>query len=301
LKYFILLYKKKLETKLKRNIKLVKGLLVKKSMLLANNKKTIVHYHIQKSGGSSINHAFYSYTYDEKVFKKTAQKHKLDQDIYDELSMNYGKASYWTANRNGYYSNKGNYVSSRNRFLYEKGKSSYLHDHYLPLKFIDQDNSLSFTVIRDPLERLISKYKMDFNFIKCNFSRNFPGQNLGSNPKDPMINCIDNPIRYFNYLEKHEPRDFFGILSTFSPKFDLIEAKENLAKIDYVFKQGNLNEMFKEFLIKEKVLIPFYSGFLSREKNSEKQKFKTPNIDRIFMEELRDKLKTEYELIKEYI
>ena len=60
----------------------------------------------------------------------------------------------------------------------------------------------------------------------------------------------------------------------FSPKFDLTEAQENLSKIDYVFKQDNLNEMFKDFLMKEKVLIPFYSGFLSRAKNSNKNKQK---------------------------
>ena len=37
--------------------------------------------------------------------------------------------------------------------------------------------------------------------------------------------------------------------------------------------------MFKDFLMKEKVLIPFYSGFLSREKNSNENKYKIPTIN----------------------
>ena len=93
----------------------------------------------------------------------------------------------------------------------------------------------------------------------------------------------------------------YGILSTFSPKFDFAEAHENLSKIDYVFKQENLNEMFKDLLMKEKVLIPFYSGFLSREKNSNENKYKIPAINPNTLKWLRDKLELEYRLISKYL
>ena len=301
MKYSFLLLKQKLQKKLTNNISTINGLFVSQAMPLTQSKKTIVHYHIQKSGGSSINHAFYCYTYNHKLFIRTAIANNLESDKFNNLNIDRGKAAFWTANRNGFYSRKGDYVASRNSFLYAKGKCSYLHGHYLPLKFINKKNSLSFTVIRDPLARLISKYKMDFNFIKSNISRSFPGTNLGINTNDPILNFIDNPEQYFKYLLENERRDFYGIFSTFSPRLDLNEAKKNLSKIDYIFKQDNLNEMFKEFLKKEKVLIPFYSGFLSRAKNSEKQKFKIPDIESNTLEILRERLEPEYKLISEYL
>ena len=61
-------------------------------------------------------------------------------------------------------------------FFMKKGKSSYLHKHYLPLKILNQENSISFTIIRDPLARLISKYKNDYNFIKIIFYEVFLAQ-----------------------------------------------------------------------------------------------------------------------------
>jgi len=301
LKYSFLIFSKKLEQKIKKEISLIKGLLVRRAMPLTHRKKTLVHYHIMKTGGSSINHAFYRYAYNERQFIKTALANNLESDIFKDFKMNLASAAYWTANRNGFYANNGNYVVSMNKFLYEKGKSSYLHGHYLPLKFLNQENSISFTVIRDPIARLISKYKMDFNLIKNNILRSFHTTNLGMKIDDPVKNYIDNPELYFQYLLENETRDFYGILSTFSPTFDLTEAQENLSKIDYIFKQDNLNEMFKDFLMKEKVLIPFYSGFLSRAKNSNKNKQKIPNINENTMKWLREKLEPEYILTKEYL
>ncbi len=301
MKYSFLIFSKKLEEKIKKEISLIKGLLVRRAMPLTHRKKTLVHYHIMKTGGSSINQAFYCYAYNQHQFIKTALAKNLESDIFDDLNTNLGKAAYWTANRNGFYANNGNYVVSMNKFLYEKGKSSYLHGHYLPLKFINQENSISFTVIRDPLARLISKYKMDFNLIKNNILRRFHTTNLGMKINDPIEHYIDNPELYFQYLLENEKRDFYGILSTFSPKFDLTEAQENLSKIDYIFKQDNLNEMFKDFLMKEKVLIPFYSGFLSREKNSNENKYKIPAINPNTLKWLRDKLELEYRLISKYL
>jgi len=301
LKYSLKFFSKKLEKKIKKKSSLIKGLLVRKAMTLTHSKKTLVHYHIMKSGGSSINHAFYCYAYNQRQFIKTALANNLESDIINDLNKDLGKAAFWTANRNGFYANNGNYVASRNSFLYEKGKSSYLHGHYLPLKFLNQENSTSFTVIRDPLARLISKYKMDFNFIKNNILRRFPSAKLGIKINDPVNNYIDNPELYFRYLLENEKRDFYGILSTFSRKFDFTEAQENLSKIDYVFKQDNLNEMFKDFLMKEKVLIPFYSGFLSRAKNSNDNKHKIPDINPSTLKWLREKLEPEYSLISKYL
>ncbi len=301
MKYSFLIFSKKLENKIKKEISLIKGLLVRRAMPLTHSKKTLVHYHIMKTGGSSINHAFYRYAYNERQFIKTALAYNLESNIFNNLKINLGSATYWTANRNGFYSNNGNYVVSMNRFLYEKGKSSYLHGHYLPLKFINQENSISFTVIRDPLARLISKYKMDLNLIKNNILRSFHTTNLGMKINDPVKNYIDNPELYFRNLLENETRDFYGILSTFSPTFNLTEAQENLSRIDYVFKQDNLNEMFKDFLMKEKVLIPFHSGFLSRAHNSNENKHKMPDIKANTLKWLREKLEPEYKLISKYI
>ena len=54
-----------------------------------------------------------------------------------------------------------------NKFLYEK-ENHHISMDIIQLRFINQENSTSFTVIRDPIDRLISKYKMDFNLVKNN-------------------------------------------------------------------------------------------------------------------------------------
>ena len=121
-------------------------------------------------------------------------------------------------------------TSSRNRVLYEKGKVSYLHDHYLPLKFLNQENSISFTVIRDPLARLISKYKMDFNLIKNNVLRSFPGANLTVKIKDPIDNYIDNPELYFRYLLENE-------IETFMEFYQLLVQNSILLKLMKIYQK----------------------------------------------------------------
>ena len=55
-------------------------------MPLTHSKKTLVHYHIMKSGGSSINHAFYCYAYNHNLFMKTALANNLGSDIFSTLN-----------------------------------------------------------------------------------------------------------------------------------------------------------------------------------------------------------------------
>ena len=63
-------------------------------MSLTHSKKTLVHYHIMKSGGSSINHAFYCYAYNQRQFIKTALANNLESDIINDLNKDLGKAAF---------------------------------------------------------------------------------------------------------------------------------------------------------------------------------------------------------------
>lgn len=174
-----------------------------------NNKYDSVYfYHIKKTGGTSINKMFINLHFDNynKYYKQlsTPPKFRIIKDGF----------SYCSWNKQQINSGKYNYAFSHHSFYKVN-----------PPK----DSTFTFTVFRDPLERIRSLYSMYLRYYKSGrstinkYSSEHPGNNI------------------LDFIDKADLELIQNQLFMFSKNLDIDEALANVEKLNFYFFLDEFN------------------------------------------------------------
>ena len=174
------------------------------SLRVPDDYNSIYHVHIRKSAGSSINNLFY------------LKGHTSLKEIY----------------REPIYIKKGYVYVQHNKELIEKGMYYYASSHF-PLWDLKLDpDTFTFTILRDPVDRLISLYK-----YYCWVAQVDPNEGMKSDPSYQTL------IKQERLLNKSF-REFVGELSnkylhaqlyTFDKDLNMDSALKRLSKVNRVY------------------------------------------------------------------
>lgn len=210
------------------------------------NNKRIVHYHIMKTGGTSVNHFFYSllnnvnFNNIESIFSNNKDYQK---EHFKKKSI--GGKIYTVSYRNGDTVSGNNYVITRSRILRKLGLFSFIHQHNLSLSYLKNKKNFCFSVIREPGNRFISLFKHlyklkleDKIYHYGNTFKNFDDIEIYHNPKKFIDRIKENKFLYFNQIH------------TFSKNLNIFNALENIKRLDFILNQSNLNKDFHSLLKK---------------------------------------------------
>ena len=170
---------------------------------------SLYHYHIRKTGGTTINFSFL----------RTVSNNPAE--LYSKI-----------ASSPGHYMNvDGKYFSGWNQSVINSGNYFYSWSH-IPFHQLRVPVSVdTLTCFRDPIKRLISHYNMINNF-KIN-DINHPcmrteGKWLGN-----------NVIEFASNLPKEHLKNQLWM---FSSKFNINEALDNISKVDYILYNESLDK-----------------------------------------------------------
>lgn len=168
----------------------------------------LYHYHIRKTGGTSINMSFI-----KSLFKG-------DKKVYGELSRISGNK----IKKNGYS------LVGWNKKSIESGKFNYGFSHIPFHELKMKSNIQTMTCFRDPVSRVLSHYKM----LK---------RMRDENSTHPCMKTEGDWVsKDFDYFLKSIPKEhLLNQLFMFSKDFNIQQAKENIESVDFVLSTENLN------------------------------------------------------------
>ncbi|MFH1457243.1 MAG: sulfotransferase family 2 domain-containing protein [Patescibacteria group bacterium] len=175
--------------------------------------KRIYHFHIRKTGGTSINNAFLSLG------------GKKGNEVYKKL---------YEKNNSRLLS--GNYVFvGWHKRLIRRGNYFYAFSHQPCHKISLPEKTFTFTCLRDPLNRIISHYKMLLEYKVNNI--NHPcmkkeGKWLGDN--------------FGNFLDNIPKNVLLNQVHMFSKKLDVDEAFNNIKNCSFFFFTENFEQGMNE-------------------------------------------------------
>ena len=187
-----------------------------------NNKKhlpegidRVYHYHIRKSAGTSINASFWG----------------LDGLTLDSI----GREPIVLGKMKSYVLHQNKYIENTNYF--------YASSHFPMWQLNLQKNTFTFTILRDPYERLVSLYKY-YKWVEITDGET--GFKL-----DTSFYVLKAQKRLLNksfgdFIDVLSKKYLFGNLYMFSENLDVEEALENLKKVDKVYFQDNLGDAFED-------------------------------------------------------
>jgi len=175
---------------------------------ISNKYERIYHYHIRKTGGTSINRAIMNYLYSDS------------ENTYSEL------ASKWI-NTRVIYNNR--ITVGWNKALLEQGYYHFGFSHIPQHEIVLPKDTFTFTILRDPIERIYSHY----NMLKY-YSENNIAHPVRQNEENWLGNNI---IDFVNQMPKSHLR---RQLYMFSNHYDVEEALSNLQKINRIFFTSDL-------------------------------------------------------------
>lgn len=177
-----------------------------------NEKRKIYHYHVRKTGGTSINHSFLSFSgYDNvKNFNRILNNSKHDHRIV---------------------ANEKVFVAW-NRFLLNRGKYFYGYAHH-PMHILNiPEDVFTITCFRDPLNRFVSHYNM---------LRYYQKENVKSIALKNEGKYLGNSV--VDFAKNISPEHFKNQIYMFSKKINYIEAAENIINnCDFVLRTEYLDE-----------------------------------------------------------
>ena len=206
--------------------------------------KRIVHYHIMKTGGTSVNHFFYSLL-NNINFDNIESKFPNIKDYQSEhfKKQSIGGKIYMISNRNGGNVSGNNYVIARSRILRKLGLFSFIHQHNLSLSYLQNKKYFCFSVIREPGSRFVSLFK---NLYKLKLDdKIYHYGNTYKNFND--IEIYHNPKKFIDRIKRNKFL-FFNQIHTFSKNLNIIDALENIKRLDFILNQSNLNKDFLSLL-----------------------------------------------------
>ncbi|HLU85045.1 MAG TPA: sulfotransferase family 2 domain-containing protein [Vicingaceae bacterium] len=180
----------------------------------------IYHYHIRKTGGTSINTAFLKlYTVKDSIY------HDLNIQLDNRLIIN------------------NHIYITNNKLLAEYTPYFYAFAHRPSHKLNISKNKFLFTCLRSPIDRMFSHY----NMIKTSYEKNENRYDY----KD-LYQCLGNNICDFvNNLPKELVLEQIYM---FSKNYNTNEAFDNIMNLNAVLLTEHLTEGFLE--LKEKLNLP---------------------------------------------
>lgn len=173
----------------------------------------VYHYHVRKSGGTSVNDAFW---------KKC--NHSIDTVGREPLLLGNKKS-----------------MVRLNKELIEKGNYFYGSAHFPYWQLSLKPKTYSFTVLRDPYKRILSLYKY-YKWIEINsaehglkFDPSF--EHLKSQKHLFQANLVD-------FIEVLSPKYLYGNIYMFSENLNVDEALDNLKNVNRILFQHKLSQDF---------------------------------------------------------
>lgn len=177
-----------------------------------NGYKRIYHIHNRKSGGTSINHMFLS-LFDDNT---RGSYSKLNTPPFRIIV-------------------KDRVFTGWDPALINEGRYFYAFSH-VPFHKLDlPENTFTFTCFRDPVKRIVSLYRMLYNYKDRD--KKPPGQEeqqkwMGNDFGDFIVNISEEERQAQLYM--------------FSENFDVEEAYQNVLKCSHFFFTENFNDGIKE-------------------------------------------------------
>jgi hypothetical protein len=220
----------------------------------------IYHYHVRKTGGTTINFSFLSTVTNDP------------ENIYEKITQTPGH--YLEINKKGF--------TGWNTDVINSGKYFYGWSHTPYYNLNIPNNMITLTCFRDPIKRFISYYNMLMYYKKNNIKHPCmltEGKWLGENILDFASN-----------VEKFGKPHFKTQINMFSKSHNIDEALENINKIDYILMTETLNNDLK-LLSSDLNLGLLKIGEEKRYGHKEKVTQKDIEI-------LRNKFDIEYEMLK---
>ena len=169
---------------------------------LGTGSKRIYHYHIRKTGGTSLNHIFLS----------------LDgakaQSLYRDLTKSTDKRIF----------KSGKVFVGWNKNLIQKGNYFYAFSHIPKHKVRLSEDTFTITILRNPVERLISHYNMLLEYIK-------------GSVKHPALEIEKKWMGagFDEFLNNIPKKDLLRQIYMFSKHFNANEAFENIINCSHFF------------------------------------------------------------------
>ena len=174
-----------------------------------NGYKRIYHFHIRKTGGTSVNRMFYELS-------------GIDPDEISSIMDN--SVTRRTVAPNGLV------FVNWNRLAFRSGLFFYAHSH-LPMKSVALPSAtFTFTILRDPLNRVLSHYRMLRYWMEEEI--------VHPAAKKETAWARDG---FRNFIERVPRNHLLNQLYVFSPKMDLNEAEENLSSLSMILRTEKMD------------------------------------------------------------
>lgn len=209
---------------------------------------SVIFIHCQKTGGSAVNHAFYEGLIDEKdqleFERNNAHDPLYGSKTYREstLGRRITKRLNRSENRTLLYQKtlitKSKKIANTRGFTFFSGHTPI--EDLLPIK----KKCFVFTILRDPLDRLISRYRMDYYLADLEGG-------LMHYDREHFRETIHSPEDYFKLLKSEYRNEISHQLSCFSKNNSVSEALENLNKCNAVLNYQDLEKELYDKICKE--------------------------------------------------
>lgn len=178
---------------------------------LPENVERVYHYHIRKSAGTSINTAFWKLA-----------GHDLDSVSREPIVIGKGKS-----------------LVVNSDVLINQGNYFYASSHFPQWQLHLPKNTFTFTVLREPYERLVSLYK----YYKWVEQVTDEDEAFKLDPSYYVLKAQTELLNksFSEFLDALSTKYLFGNLYMFSKNLDVNEGVKNLDKLDKVYFQDNLD------------------------------------------------------------
>jgi hypothetical protein len=171
--------------------------------------KSIYHYHIKKSGGTSLNHLFFS---------TASSFHSAEAQMIDAAVV------YEILTRQHRLIRDDKILVAWNKALIETGRYFYAHSHIPQHNLRLPGTTFTLTCLRDPVKRMISRYNQLMYYKE--FAVPHPAMKK-------MHHWLGNT--FSDFLDR-VPRDELLVqLYMFSKTYDGAESFENICRCSYFF------------------------------------------------------------------
>lgn len=181
------------------------------SYSIGEHFERIYHYHIQKTGGTSLNHMFLSSDggNSRKLYNNLARENSLLRRVVSNDKVYVG----W------------------DKQLIENGRYYYAFSHIPMHQLKLKENTFTITCFRDPKKRVISFYKELLEYKLNDIQhpcRVYSDKWLGSSFQDFLKNVPKSELLQQLYM--------------FSPSYSVDEAMENILSCSFFFKTEQFEE-----------------------------------------------------------
>lgn len=179
----------------------------------------VYHYHLMKTGGTSLNHAFCA----EAFAPGHAALRRLDDDVGESDP---GRAVYRAVLRSpgGRLTLDRHVLVGFHKETIERGGFTFAFSHVPHHQLALPPGCLTVTVLRDPLDRIVSRFNHWYSLWRRG--------RLGHYQREDMAPLIEKGFGAF--LDAAEPDELAHQLHFYSAEGDPFEALERLRRVDVV-------------------------------------------------------------------